>query len=179
MGRRGLSLFEVLVSVALFSVMMLALFAVYFQAATAHRKGSAQSEAYRSVMLALNHTERELRGAQLLFPTTWGLYQPPSTELTYFYPQVQDGQVTVDTTGTPLWAGRARLSVAGGRYLQHDETRNTERLLADLGPTGTVSFKRVERDLLEVKALAYKPDELGRSVTRFEFAVVLRLENQP
>ena len=181
MKRRGLTLIEVLLTMSLFSMVLLAIYFIYTQTMVVQRKTGAQNQAYRAVMLAMKHVEMQLRGSQLILPSTWSPSLTPLTTVTYLYPTVQNGQIVVDVTGTPNWAGRAHFELDGiGRFSKVDETNAADsRVLSNLGPNGRVSFWRSERDLLRLRVYAEIADDFGRTTSNYEFETLLRLSNQP
>ena len=179
---RGLTLIELLVAMTVFLVTTTAILAIFLMARDAQEKGSSQSEAYRTVFMALDRVESTLRGGQLLSPVDWesSITLGPVTVLTFRYPRRVGDVLQVDATGTPIWAGRARIELRpGGSLVRVDETTGVTNLLANLGTGGTVSFLRTERDLLEVTASAERADPFTDTVSRYKFTTVIRLGNQP
>lgn len=180
-SRRALSLAEVLVAASLFSLVLLAIYLIYNQTMLVQRKTAAQNEAYRAVMLAMKHVEMELHGAQVVQPSSWTPDPAPLATISYLYPTLQNEQIVVDPTGTPMWAGRAHFELdASGRFSKIDETTPAHsRWLSSLGKNGAVSFWRPERDLLRLRIYAELPDAFGRTSSSYRFQALLRLANQP
>ncbi|MFA5504929.1 MAG: type II secretion system protein [Vulcanimicrobiota bacterium] len=183
--RRGITLLELIVVIAIFVTTMTAVIGIFLLARNAQEKGSTQSEAYRSVFVVLEKVETSLRGGQLLIPVDWRPSHVPvgtTDTIHYLYPALSGGRVVVDTTGTPQWAGRAKIEFQAapeGRVLLVDETKATTSLLGSLGPGGNLTFLRTERDLLEVTANSVRTDPQSDTTSSYEFTVTLRLSNQP
>jgi prepilin-type N-terminal cleavage/methylation domain-containing protein len=177
----GLTLIELLIAMTVFGATMTMIYGIFVLSRNAQEKGSTQSEAYRAVFLALERVEDSLRGCQLLIPVDWESHVPlgSTPSITYLYPTIAAGRVVVDGTGTPVWAGRARIEFSAPKLMQYDETTGKSRQLSDLGPGGDLSFLRPERDLLRVSAKAVRIDPQSDTPTDYEFTVTLRLPNQP
>ncbi|MEW6278051.1 MAG: hypothetical protein AB1758_05465 [Candidatus Eremiobacterota bacterium] len=151
-----MSLPEVLVGMGLLSLIMLVTVGIYSAGTRAQRKADAHTATYRAAMVALEHVRSELRGGQLLTPALLGLGPQPAAS--YRYARVQGGLPLVDDQGVPLWAGTATLRVRSDGRLVKEDRRGTVRVLSDLGRGGSVTFERVDLQLLRLKIVAERKE---------------------
>lgn len=146
----GITLLEVLVATAVFSIMMVAMMAIYKVSLADRDKVVAHSDTYRAMMITLDRIRDQLRGASLTAPSAVGTQ---TASISYLYPMVIDGEMQVDGSGRPVWAGAARLSLdAQGRLVKVDSADpGVTQVLARLGPASSIEFELVARDLLQVR----------------------------
>ncbi|MEW6279799.1 MAG: hypothetical protein AB1758_14320 [Candidatus Eremiobacterota bacterium] len=145
MRLRGLSLPEVLVACTLLAVMAVALAWFHRVGLNAARKSGGQTDAYRAVMIGLEHVKVSLRGARVVVPSSG-----TSPSLVLQTCKVQNGTLEVDPAGIPVWSGAVALEcTTDGRLVRFPE----RRVLARLGK-GLASFERLGPNLLGVRILA-------------------------
>lgn len=149
--RRGGSLVEVLVTSAVFSMFLLALIGIYLASRGAYRKSDAQTDAYRQALVTVEQLRRELRGSGLDLPAVG----EEGTQLSYNVPQERNGLLVVDAGGKPVWAGQAVIRMDGERLVR--ELGGRRRVLAHLGPGGSIAFRRDSPVLLHARVLAVVP----------------------
>ncbi|MEW6284496.1 MAG: hypothetical protein AB1758_38130 [Candidatus Eremiobacterota bacterium] len=173
---RGLTLLEVLIAGAVFSAMMLAVLAIYKTALEARVKEDAGTATYRAAMLGMEHVQSQLRGSQLVEPSDPAA--PPSMQAVYRCSQKENGRVKVDAAGLPVWGETATIRMDASGNLVREDTSGI-RVLAHLGPGGSVSFHLLDPRLLEVRILAARTNPSTLAVTRSQAECRLTLPNQP
>lgn len=173
----GLTLVEVLISGALLAALSLVMLAIYQVGLGNSAKMDVNSQAYRSMVIALERIRLELRGASLVAPSVTG---QQTTDVNYLYPMVRDGKLKVDRSGSTIWEGAARIFLdSQGRLVKTDSRLpGIEQVLARLGPGGSLQFELMARDLLQatVKAETGTPDQPLRFSVR-QMSLRLHLPN--
>lgn len=144
----GLTLIEVLVAGALLAALSFTLLAIYQMGLGNSAKMDVNSDAYRSMVIALERLRLELRGASLVAPSVTG---QKTSDVNYLYPKVRDGKLRVDRGGRTVWEGAGRIFLdAQGRLVKTDSHHpGVEQVLADLGPGGTLEFELMASGLLQ------------------------------
>lgn len=176
MRSRGSSLVELLVAMTVLALMGAAVLWIYRVGISAQRKGDAHSDAYRQVMIAGRHIHEQLRCCQLQQPSAPGA---PQATVVYRFPRVSNGQVEIDSTGNPMWAGIATLSVdSQGNVVRTDDQGAPAQVLARLGSKGSLEFERLDQRLLKVTLVGYQQAPQGQN-GRYEVSFKLSLPNQP
>ncbi|MEW6278421.1 MAG: type II secretion system protein [Candidatus Eremiobacterota bacterium] len=173
---RGLTLLEVLIAGAVFSAMMLAVLAVYKTALGARAREEEGSATYRAAMLAIEHVQSLLRGSQVVEPSDPAA--PPATRAVYRPSLRENGRVKVDSGGVPVWGDPVTLRMDAAGNLVREEPSGI-RILAPLGPSGSVAFRLLDPRMLEVRVVAARTNPSTLAVTRSLAECRLTLPNQP
>ncbi|MBI3926472.1 MAG: hypothetical protein HY319_13105 [Armatimonadetes bacterium] len=168
----GLTLIEVLVSAAVMLMLLTATLSIYVTGLNAQTKSDVQTDAYRAAMISLGRIRAELRGCQLVAPTTPG---QPTEYVTYLYPMIVGGVPQVDQSGLPIMAGAAMLRLTEeGRLVKTDtalvgETQVVTRL------QGRLLFERLDSRLLKVTVVSEITDPGGLALRQSRYAISARL----
>ncbi|MBS2038199.1 prepilin-type N-terminal cleavage/methylation domain-containing protein [bacterium] len=160
--RRGLSLAELLVALAVFMAAMVALVMVERNSSKAAARSLTRSDSYRAAMLALTQCELELRGARFCsdeaddIPDRVGVF----AELPYRVHEYRDeGHLRLSFLGNPTWTPIYRLKISNQRLT----TDRLPRPLTPVGEKGWIEFtfpEVEETHLLQVEVHAeLKPGE--------------------
>ncbi|MEW6280273.1 MAG: type II secretion system protein [Candidatus Eremiobacterota bacterium] len=176
MRSRGMSLLELMVTLFLLSLMMVATAFIMRESLAVRNKGEATNSAFRAILVGMEHLRAELRGGQVLGPGAIG--GTPVNRLTYRFPAVRPtGLMVVDGEGIPVWAGTATVSVnPQGRLVRVEEARPTEeRVLADLGQ-GSFQVERVALRILRVNLVAVHT-EMNRETSTYRLSADIELPN--
>lgn len=171
MRRRGLTVLETMIACAILSVMMAASILIYSSGLNRQRKQDNTTESYRAVMTAIAHIRSELRGSQLLAPGTGSGAQPTAV---YRYPVMKGDLPKLDSQGMIVWRPPVTFQMDGS-FLSR--TGPNTRRFTDLGAGGSVTFERLDRRLLRVKAIADKPSQDVRKRSHYEATVDVYLPN--
>lgn len=167
----GLSLIELVVAVAVFSIVLVVVAAVQNAGWYATSKQLAHESAFRGAMLASEHLKRELPGA-LVEPLG-----PNGRFLTYRVPQRDSqGRPVIGPTGEVAWSEPVVLALDQEGYLIRVEG-DISRRLSFLGPRGEVQFTMTPGriDELQVQLVSHRGRE-RESV--YELGLRFRLANQ-
>ena len=110
---------------------------------TSQQKAWVSQDAQEATHLAVARLREELQGARVESP---GLGET-SPELTYQKVQLLDGQVVIDSSGTPVWQGPFQITSDGqGRVV----TSRENRLLSRLGEGSRLEFARPDEHSLRI-----------------------------
>lgn len=138
----------------------------------AQSKADATTTATRSALVAVEHLKRELRSALLVTPPVG----EAATIVTYKAPVMVNGFLKVDAVGDPEWSAEETLA-GHDEMLVRTAADGQTRLLARLGPGGSVVFTRTGKALLAMDVVAYGVDARGTAEYRMNYQ--LHLPNQP
>ncbi len=174
---RGLSLPEVLVATGVFVTLAFVMLLIYQVSLRARSKEDVHASTYRAAMLALQHIQTQLRGAQLLEPSD--LTAPGVPTAKFLYPQLEDGSLKVGPSGEATWGDTAFFEMQGPNLVLRNETQNTVRVLAQLGPTGGVAFRRADYRMVEVVVTAKRDDPDPTRRSTYTASLLITLPNQP
>ena len=171
--RRGFSLFEVLISGALFLLVLLMILTVYATGQKAYKKSEREVDARTSVLRVAEQLKQEVRHARILSTNPALVYQVPQRD-------PNTGRVQFDPATQTLVFDPSSITVSlagDGRVLR---TRNGfERTLGNFGSQGRLEFASGAPDLLVARLTAdvgHGPQE-GRGRAFLELH--LHLPNQP
>lgn len=156
MRRSGLTLVEVLVSMAILGVLSALVIQVTVSSANARRHSDVHEIAYRNTMLGLEHLARYLRGARVQLSEGDGAV----AELVIDQPTLDQDRLVVSSTGEPTFDQSVTLRQTG-RWLVAVDTAGNERSLADLGD-GSVTFQMVGPKLLQIALTSSFTGEQGK-----------------
>ncbi len=127
--RSGFTYAEVMVSALILSLLAGIGILLFQFAKRTQIQAEFDNGPFRQGSQAVSRLRRELRGSQILEP---GETFTVSTELKYRYPEVEDGQLVVDSSGTKEWAGEARIFQDGSKLLLEKPVGGELQILADL-----------------------------------------------
>jgi len=169
-SRAALTLVEVLVVTGLLATLSVMLYQIYVVALHSEVRSSASGGAYRQAFVTLEQIRRELRGARVTSPAPG-----QSLASVSFRSPSRQGVVAVDSAGRPAWEPSAELSLspAGTVWCRRGPQ---ERVLGQLGPQGSLAFRRVSPILLDITVQAYATD--SRAEGRHDLACRVLLPNQ-
>ncbi|MDQ7825193.1 MAG: hypothetical protein RDV48_20495 [Candidatus Eremiobacteraeota bacterium] len=163
---RGLSLVELLVSIALFLSVVVFVTLTHRTGSQAFQKSRIDSDVYRMAMLAAEHMKKELHGAKVNSVT--------DDEVHYLIPQLENGHVKVADDGRIAFnTGEAVLSVGerhGVRYLIRTQN-GIETRIAGLGNSGSATFSMPSTHVLQAEIRA-EVTEAGIKVKESSYKVV-------
>lgn len=161
---RALSLLEVLVTMAIFGVLITAVVLIEVGMRSSRPREDAHSQAFRSVTLAGEFLRSELTGAYV---------QPQNTLALTYYPTVRaDARVPLGPSGVAEAQPETVLQrESDGRLVRLQGSER--RVVCQLGQQGEFSFHFVRSNLLQVHLKAV-PSELGS----YSSEVSLFLANQ-
>lgn len=170
-SRRGLTLAEVLVASAIFSLITVMTLAAYRLSFQASAQQDVHSQAHRAAMLGVSHLQRLLRGAKLVAPKVG---DPSASEL-QFQPPLKSGDLLeVDQWGAPRWGNPQTIRLEGTSLVHEDDTGRT-RLLARLGDRGEVAFAQLSPGQVQIRLVS---DAAG-SLYEVTFKVFLANQQSP
>ncbi|MBI3927603.1 MAG: prepilin-type N-terminal cleavage/methylation domain-containing protein [Armatimonadetes bacterium] len=169
---RAVTLPELLVAMAVFSLVLLIVVAVQSSGLQATRKHDLHEETFRAAMLAAEHLKRELPGA-LVEGDVGGV-----PRLTYRVPRLDEqGRPVLGPTGEVLWSGPIGLELDSTGYLIRTEADDVRRL-AYLGPEGQVSFLATPDRIDELQVRFVARRKQGEQSSEFPLDLTFRLANQ-
>lgn len=162
---RALSLAEVAVSLAVFSLLLVAIVLIGQVGKQARTQEDAQQRNYRAALLALQHIKQELAHARVDDIRT--------ARLRYRQPQVDEGGLPrFGPTGELFWGPSTLLRTISGRLVR-DRAGEPRRELASLGPHGSVTFEQPTETLTSVIVRVHT--QFGDEPSPADVSVSLRL----
>jgi hypothetical protein len=172
--RRGLSLVEVMVAIAIFMTISIFVALIYRTGTNAFQKSQIHSDVYRMAMLAFENLRKELHGAKVVEVT--------ASQVRYLVPMVENGHVKICDDGRISFElSEVLLSTVNEQgliYLVRTSEGNS-RHLACLGDRGAVSFSSQTDRLLVVEVRA-EQDSPGAKQKESSYQLTARfyLSNQ-
>lgn len=125
--RPGFTYAEVMVA-TLIMALLTGIGILIFQFAKRTEAGAEKAnDSFRQGSQAVARLRRELRGSEIVSPES-----DTTSEFTYRFPQVENGNLVVSARGEPQWEGEARIYQDGGDLMLEKPLGGTVSLLARL-----------------------------------------------
>jgi prepilin-type N-terminal cleavage/methylation domain-containing protein len=175
-AKRGATLVELIVAIAVFSVIVTLVALVLRTGRDALSKTDVAADAFRIAVSAMDQIRREVRGVRV---DSVG----DGTVLTYHVPRLDDSEVDVLPSGeiSMTLEPSKIVSEPDGLVTREDGATQRKRTLARLGKGGAVNFEVVGERLLRVRVRAVVGDASRGSVhfSEYELWSEHYLANQP
>lgn len=159
--RKGASLIELLVSVGIFAVIIMAIFAVMEIGKGAWFTGDVTIELRSEIVKAFMWMERELKETRAS-EVSLGSGETSST-LSFRVPQDNNGDGTVlDSTGAVEWSGNITYALNGSNEITRTDLSGNTSVIAHNIVSLQFSRPAAELNMLQVTITARKASSVGR-----------------
>lgn len=176
----GATLIEVMVVSTIFFVVLAAIVSVYLTTVRVDRQVDLKSDIDRTLLAAVRHVDSSLKSSRLVSPVRPDAWTPAVavTELELQPLKLNaDGSPAVTAEGFPEWEPAFTISykTASGELVR--TISGNDRVLAKLGPEGSLTFIRPIKGMLEMHVKIKKKGVQGYETSR-ESTFQFRLFNQ-